>query len=96
MCIYSCEIEFGEQEQLITEPNHECLGINTGGGFNMKNTSVTLTVRSVAPQTKLRLEQLKAYTRLTYGSLLDDAVQALWDAYEVEGHVVVEEDALAA
>ena len=52
----------------------------------MKNEKVTLTIRSVSALTKVRLANLRVYTRLTYGSLLDDAVEALWAEYEAEGH----------
>ena len=53
----------------------------------MSNKS-KLTIRSVAPETRARLTALKQYTRLTYGSLVDDAVEALWEAYQGEGHDV--------
>ena len=49
----------------------------------MKNT---LAVRSVSDHTHERLDQLRAYTRLTNGSLIDDAVDALWREYIAEGH----------
>lgn len=50
----------------------------------------TLTVRSVSVITHDRLAQLRAYTRLTCGSLIDDAVDALWREYLVEGHDLAE------
>jgi hypothetical protein len=46
----------------------------------------TLAVRSVSGITRARLDHLKVYTRLSYGSLLDDAVEALWEDYEADGH----------
>lgn len=46
----------------------------------------TIAVRSVSDITRVRLDHLKSYTRLTYGSLLDDAVEALWADYEADGH----------
>ncbi len=52
----------------------------------MDNAKKTLAVRSVAGATKDRLEQLRTYTRLTFGSLIDDAVDALWREYIAEGH----------
>ena len=52
----------------------------------MTNEKVTLSVRSVSAVTKARLAHLADYTRLTYGSLIDDAVEALWAEYEADGH----------
>ncbi len=51
-------------------------------------TQTKLSVRSVSPLTQERLRQLKAYTRLPYGALLDDSVEALWEAYVDDGHDV--------
>jgi len=34
----------------------------------------------------MRLVALKNYTRLTYGALLDDCIEALWNEYADEGH----------
>ena len=48
------------------------------------------TVRSLSPTTKARLVALKAYSRLTYGSLIDDAVEALWNDYITDGHPLPE------
>lgn len=52
----------------------------------MNNTKQDLSVRSVSKLTRARLNHLRTYTRLTYGSLLDDAVEALWVDYEADGH----------
>jgi len=52
----------------------------------MENEKTTLAVRSVSAETRVRLAHLKAYTRLTYASLLDDAVEALWADYAADGH----------
>lgn len=46
----------------------------------------TLAVRSVSGVAKAKLAELKHYSRLTYGSLIDDAVDALWEDYLSEGH----------
>lgn len=54
----------------------------------MKPIRQDITVRSVLVETKDRLCLLQQHTRLTYGSLIDDAVEALWDAYEAEGHEI--------
>jgi len=55
----------------------------------MTSTKQDITIRSISEITRTRLDALRYHTRLTYGSLLDDAVEALWDAYEAEGHEVV-------
>ena len=52
----------------------------------MKSARQDMTVRSILVETKDRLNALQQHTRLTYGSLIDDAVEALWDAYEADGH----------
>lgn len=52
----------------------------------MMNDNKKLCVRSVSPLTRSRLVALRGYTRLTYGSLVDDAVEALWEAYVDDGH----------
>lgn len=52
----------------------------------MKNANTKLCVRSVSDISRARLVALKAYSRLTYGSLLNDSIEALWMAYEDEGH----------
>ena len=54
----------------------------------MKPTTQDMTVRSILIETKNKLSALQQYTRLTYGSLIDDAVEALWDAYEADDHDV--------
>lgn len=50
------------------------------------NDNKKLCVRSVSALTRSRLRALRGYTRLTYGSLVDDAVEALWEAYSDDGH----------
>ncbi len=57
----------------------------------MNTGNITLSVRSISRQTKSRLEGLREYTRLTYGSLIDDAVEALWQEYLADGHPVCDE-----
>lgn len=57
----------------------------------MDITKSTLAVRSVSDFTRDRLDQLKSYTRLTCGSLIDDAVDALWREYIAEGHDLEED-----
>lgn len=52
----------------------------------MDTKKTTLTVRSVSDFTHDRLDCLRDYTRLTYGSLIDDAVDALWREYSADGH----------
>lgn len=52
----------------------------------MQIHSNSYTVRSASPVTKARLLALKSYSRLTYGSLIDDAVESLWLAYIEDGH----------
>ncbi len=52
----------------------------------MKPDTRDITVRSIAATTRTHLDYLKVYTRLSYGSLIDDAVDALWREYEAEGH----------
>lgn len=52
----------------------------------MKENKNTLAVRSVSVATKAKLAELRLYSRLTYGSLIDDAVEALWADYLAEGH----------
>lgn len=60
--------------------------INTDGGITMDDMKNTLAVRSVSNFTRTKLDHLRAYTRLTCGSLIDDAVDALWREYVAEGH----------
>lgn len=50
-----------------------------------------MTVRSVSDLSRARLAALKDYTRLTYGSLLDDCVESLWNEYLDEGHMLPQE-----
>lgn len=59
----------------------------------MEQPKRTITIRSVSPQTIERLTHLRTYSRLTLGSLVDDAVEALWEAYEAEGHELLAEAA---
>jgi hypothetical protein len=66
--------------------------LNKLGGVSMTNEKVTLSVRSVSAVTKARMADLAGYTRLTYGSLIDDAVEALWAEYEADGHVLPDID----
>jgi hypothetical protein len=47
-----------------------------------------MTVRSISALTRSRLEALRTHTRLTYGSIIDDAVDALWYAYESDGQEI--------
>lgn len=54
------------------------------------SNDVKLSVRSVSSHTQERLRALKAYSRLTYGALLDDSVEALWNEYLNEGHDIGE------
>lgn len=49
-----------------------------------------ITIRSVSPQSRARLVALKGHTRLTYGSLVSDAVEALWKLYIEDGHELPE------
>ncbi|SFS14701.1 hypothetical protein [Yoonia litorea] len=51
---------------------------------------VKLSVRSVSRLTQQRLRALKDYSRLPYGALLDDGVEALWEAYQSDGHELPE------
>ncbi len=50
------------------------------------SNDVKLSVRSVSSRTQDRLRALKVYSRLPYGALLDDSVEALWNAYIDDGH----------
>lgn len=52
----------------------------------MATQSSNLSVRSVSAQARQRLAALKHYTRLPYGALLEDCVEALWNEYVAEGH----------
>ncbi|WP_224826490.1 hypothetical protein [Cognatishimia sp. MH4019] len=62
----------------------------------MACTKQDITIRSISEVTRARLDALRHHTRLTYGSLLDDAVEALWSEYEAEGHDVELEEPVAA
>lgn len=61
----------------------------------MINCIDRITVRSVSPLSRARLVALRGHTRLTYGSLVDDAVEALWQLYIEEGHELPELQASA-
>ena len=52
----------------------------------MVNQKIKLSIRSVSPVSRARLDILRAYTRLPLGALADDAIEALWDAYIDDGH----------
>ena len=52
----------------------------------MLNSVERITVRSVSAQSRARLVALRDYSRLTYGSLIDDAVDALWALYVEDDH----------
>ena len=52
----------------------------------MAGTSTNYTIRAVQPVTRARLAALKSYSRLPFGALIDDAVEALWDAYIDDDH----------
>jgi hypothetical protein len=54
----------------------------------MNHTKQDMTVRSISTLTRRRLEALRTHTRLTYGSIVDDAVDALWYAYESDGQEI--------
>ncbi|MDJ0685737.1 MAG: hypothetical protein QNJ84_13620 [Alphaproteobacteria bacterium] len=54
----------------------------------MKPTKQDMTVRSVPIEAIDKLSALQQHTRLTYGGLIDDAIEALWDDYLSEGHEV--------
>lgn len=54
----------------------------------MSHTKQDMTVRSISALTRSRLDALRSHTRLTYGSLIDDAVDALWDAYKSDGQEI--------
>lgn len=57
----------------------------------MKQQTSRLTVRSVKRETHVKLAILRSYTRLTFGSIIDDAVEFLWEAYIEDGHDIVED-----
>ncbi|TWI81903.1 hypothetical protein JM93_03865 [Roseibium hamelinense] len=57
----------------------------------MKQQTSRLTVRSVRRETHIKLAILRRYTRLTFGSIIDDAVEALWEAYIEDGHEIVDD-----
>ena len=52
----------------------------------MLDHKTKLSVRSVSITSKDRLNTLKTYTRLPLGALVDDAAEALWNAYIDDGH----------
>ena len=45
-----------------------------------------LAVRSIQITTMEKLGILRRATRLTSGSLIDDAIEDLWEAYIADGH----------
>ncbi|AZV77130.1 hypothetical protein EBB79_03970 [Parasedimentitalea marina] len=45
-----------------------------------------LSIRSVTDETVQKLRVLRHVTRLSNGSLIDDAIEDLWAAYEADGH----------
>lgn len=45
-----------------------------------------MTIRSISQETRNRLVTLRGYTRLSFGSIIDDAVDALWEDYSADGH----------
>jgi hypothetical protein len=80
----------GQMWSMRIAPALEVTALNMGGGHVMNTRNITLSVRSISRQTKSRLEILSDYTRLTYGSIIDDAVDALWHDYLADGHPVCE------
>jgi hypothetical protein len=52
----------------------------------MSHESNKMCVRSVSDISRSRLVILKEYSRLTYGALIDDSIEALWHAYLDDGH----------
>ncbi len=54
----------------------------------MKTHTQDITVRSISVDTRSRLDALQAYSRLTFGSLIDDAIELLWADYLSDGHDV--------
>ena len=52
----------------------------------MRQSTQDIAVQSISDETRSRLDTLRAYARLSFGSLIDDAVEALWTDYLSEGH----------
>ena len=52
----------------------------------MKTNTQDITVRSISVETRNRLDALQAYSCLTFGSLVNDAVELLWADYLSDGH----------
>ena len=52
----------------------------------MKACRKRLTARSVSEVSHRRLAALRSHTRLTLGSLLDDAIHSLWVDYLNDGY----------
>jgi hypothetical protein len=52
----------------------------------MITEKVDMTVRSISNETRSRLVSLRRYTRLNFGSIIDDAVDTLWEDYAADGH----------
>ena len=52
----------------------------------MITDKVDMTVRSISNETRSRLVALRSYTRLNFGSIINDAVETLWEDYAAEGH----------
>lgn len=52
----------------------------------MKASKRRLTARSVSDLSHRRLAALRSQTRLTLGSLLDDAIHSLWVDYLNDGY----------
>lgn len=52
----------------------------------MNTDKTDMTVRSISMETRNRLDTLRDYTRLNFGSIIDDAVETLWDSFEADGH----------
>ena len=52
----------------------------------MNTDKQDMTIRSISQETRSRLVTLHGYTRLSFGSIIDDAVDALWEDYSADGH----------
>lgn len=52
----------------------------------MNTDKQDMTIRSISQETRSRLVTLRGYTRLSFGSIIDDAVDALWEDYSADGH----------
>ena len=60
--------------------------------YKLNKNNSRLSVRSVSDVALRRLSALKAYTRLPYGAVLEDCIDALWNEYCDEGHHLPEVD----